>query len=66
MNMCLESMSLILRTLKLELGDAVEVHCSRERSRAAWKIIEEVLGRNVHEVFLILPAFSFLLYRVNI
>ncbi|KAH7532401.1 hypothetical protein FEM48_Zijuj04G0015700 [Ziziphus jujuba var. spinosa] len=31
------------RTPKQELGDAVEVHCSRERSRAAWKIIEEYL-----------------------
>ncbi|GLT61278.1 hypothetical protein SLA2020_339970 [Shorea laevis] len=31
------------RTLKLEQGDAHEVHCSRERSRAAWKIIEEYL-----------------------
>ncbi|GMY13187.1 hypothetical protein FCV25MIE_08426 [Fagus crenata] len=31
------------RTLKVEKGDAHEVHCSRERSRAAWKIIEEYL-----------------------
>ncbi|XP_012071275.1 uncharacterized protein LOC105633316 isoform X2 [Jatropha curcas] len=29
------------RTLKQEQGHAHEVHCSRERSRAAWKIIEE-------------------------
>ncbi|PON95259.1 Zinc finger, C2H [Trema orientale] len=27
----------------VETGDTVEVHCSRERSRAAWKIIEEYL-----------------------
>ncbi|BBH00489.1 C2H2-like zinc finger protein [Prunus dulcis] len=31
------------RTLKQELGDPPEVHCSRERSRAAWKIIQEYL-----------------------
>ncbi|KAF3444513.1 hypothetical protein FNV43_RR14205 [Rhamnella rubrinervis] len=31
------------RTLKQGHGDAFEVHCSRERSRAAWKIIEEYL-----------------------
>ncbi|KAF5457332.1 hypothetical protein F2P56_021441 [Juglans regia] len=32
-----------MRTLKLEQGDSHEVHCSRERSQAAWKIIEEYL-----------------------
>uniref|UniRef100_A0A5B6YJI0 C2H2-type domain-containing protein n=1 Tax=Davidia involucrata TaxID=16924 RepID=A0A5B6YJI0_DAVIN len=31
------------RTLKQEEQYAHEVHCSRERSRAAWKIIEEYL-----------------------
>ncbi|XP_057970431.1 uncharacterized protein LOC131159493 [Malania oleifera] len=31
------------RTLKQEPEHAHEVHCSRERSRAAWKIIEEYL-----------------------
>ncbi|KAJ4712504.1 C2H2-like zinc finger protein [Melia azedarach] len=31
------------RNLKQELGEAHEVHCSRERSRAAWDIIEEYL-----------------------
>ncbi|KAL6973099.1 hypothetical protein U1Q18_027273 [Sarracenia purpurea var. burkii] len=31
------------RTLKQEEQHAQEVHCSRERSRAAWKIIEEYL-----------------------
>uniref|UniRef100_A0A2N9FJD7 C2H2-type domain-containing protein n=1 Tax=Fagus sylvatica TaxID=28930 RepID=A0A2N9FJD7_FAGSY len=31
------------RTLKQEQEHAHEVHCSRERSRAAWKIIEEYL-----------------------
>ncbi|XWS44071.1 hypothetical protein CRYUN_Cryun15aG0013100 [Craigia yunnanensis] len=31
------------RTFKLEQEDAHVVHCSRERSRAAWKIIEEYL-----------------------
>lgn len=30
------------RTLKQEPGRAHEVHCSRERSRAAWGVIEEV------------------------
>ncbi|KAJ9135423.1 hypothetical protein P3X46_032609 [Hevea brasiliensis] len=29
------------RTLNQEQGNAHDVHCSRERSRAAWKIIEE-------------------------
>ena len=38
----------IFRELEEEVGGAVEIHCSRERSRAAWKIIEEVLERNVH------------------
>ncbi|XP_065627408.1 uncharacterized protein LOC136066655 [Quercus suber] len=34
----------MFRTLKLEQGNAAyEVHCSRERSRAAQKIIEEYL-----------------------
>ncbi|KAG8637701.1 hypothetical protein MANES_15G155700v8 [Manihot esculenta] len=33
----------VVRTLKQEQGNAHEVHCSRERSRAAWKIIEEYL-----------------------
>ncbi|KAE8021394.1 hypothetical protein FH972_007288 [Carpinus fangiana] len=37
------------RTLKLEQGDAHEVHCSRERSKAAWKIIEEYLMPFVEE-----------------
>lgn len=36
-------MCLIFRAIEEENGDNVEVHCSRERSRAAWKIIEEVL-----------------------
>nr|DAD30679.1 TPA_asm: hypothetical protein HUJ06_009530 [Nelumbo nucifera] len=31
------------RTLKQEQGHSPEVHCSRERSRAAWKITEEYL-----------------------
>ncbi|XP_048230367.1 uncharacterized protein LOC8260317 isoform X2 [Ricinus communis] len=31
------------RALQHEQGNAHEVHCSRERSRAAWKIIEEYL-----------------------
>lgn len=31
------------RPLKIEQEDAHVVHCSRERSRAAWKIIEEYL-----------------------
>lgn len=31
------------RTLKQEPGQAHEVHCSRERSRTAWDIIEEYL-----------------------
>ncbi|XP_058102121.1 uncharacterized protein LOC131246225 [Magnolia sinica] len=31
------------RTLKQDPGHSPEVHCSRERSRAAWKIIEEYL-----------------------
>ncbi|KAK9198177.1 hypothetical protein WN944_013360 [Citrus x changshan-huyou] len=31
------------RTLKQEPGRAHEVHCSRERSRAAWGVIEEYL-----------------------
>ncbi|OMO69108.1 hypothetical protein COLO4_29261 [Corchorus olitorius] len=31
------------RTFKQEQGNAHVVHCSRERSRAAWKIIEEYL-----------------------
>lgn len=31
------------RTLEEDVGDSVEIHCSRERSRAAWKIIEEYL-----------------------
>ncbi|KAL6997036.1 hypothetical protein U1Q18_007159 [Sarracenia purpurea var. burkii] len=31
------------RTLKQEEHGAHEVHCSRERSRAAWKVIEEYL-----------------------
>ncbi|XP_065877174.1 uncharacterized protein [Euphorbia lathyris] len=31
------------RTQKNQQGNAHEVHCSRERSRAAWKIIEEYL-----------------------
>lgn len=35
-------LSSILRTLKQEVGPKNEVHCSRERSRAAWKAIEEV------------------------
>ena len=34
--------TVIFRTLKQEEQHAHEVHCSRERSRAAWKIIEEV------------------------
>lgn len=38
-----KSLGLMLRTVKQEHGDAFEIHCSRERSRAAWKIIEEVL-----------------------
>ena len=42
----------MLRTLKQERGDALEVHCSRERSRAAWKIIEEVLQRKCAWSFL--------------
>ncbi|KAF2316502.1 hypothetical protein GH714_041843 [Hevea brasiliensis] len=33
----------MFRTLKQEQGNAHEVHCSRERSRAAWKIIEKYL-----------------------
>ncbi|KAB1217299.1 hypothetical protein CJ030_MR4G021022 [Morella rubra] len=33
----------VARTLKQELEHAHEVHCSRERSRAAWKVIEEYL-----------------------
>lgn len=39
------------RTLKQELGDPPEVHCSRERSRAAWKIIQEVWKKIVHKLF---------------
>lgn len=35
-------MDCIFRTLTQELPQIPEVHCSRERSRAAWKIIEEV------------------------
>ncbi|PKA61361.1 hypothetical protein AXF42_Ash020337 [Apostasia shenzhenica] len=31
------------RTLKQEVEQIHEVHCSRERSRAAWKVIEEYL-----------------------
>uniref|UniRef100_A0A2P2IPJ7 Uncharacterized protein MANES_15G155700 n=1 Tax=Rhizophora mucronata TaxID=61149 RepID=A0A2P2IPJ7_RHIMU len=31
------------RIIKQEQENMHEVHCSRERSRAAWKIIEEVL-----------------------
>lgn len=40
LEICIKS----FRTLKQEQGESFEVHCSRERSRAAWKIIEEVLG----------------------
>ncbi|XP_044461196.1 uncharacterized protein LOC123192636 [Mangifera indica] len=32
-----------VRNLNLESGQVLEVHCSRERSRAAWDIIEEYL-----------------------
>ncbi|KAF8390578.1 hypothetical protein HHK36_025105 [Tetracentron sinense] len=35
--------SVAARTLKQEQEHAHEVHCSRERSRAAWKIVEEYL-----------------------
>ncbi|KAJ8768084.1 hypothetical protein K2173_021024 [Erythroxylum novogranatense] len=31
------------RTLEQEQGNVHEVHCSRERSKAAWKIVEEYL-----------------------
>ncbi|KAG0461074.1 hypothetical protein HPP92_021069 [Vanilla planifolia] len=37
------------RTLKQEAGRRYEVHCSRERSRAAWKAIEEYLMPFVNE-----------------
>lgn len=33
----------MFRTLKQHQENAHEVHCSRERSRAAWKIIEKYL-----------------------
>lgn len=33
----------MLRNVKQDQDGVHEVHCSRERSRAAWKIIEEVL-----------------------
>lgn len=32
-----------LRNLKQVEEDVHEVHCSRERSRAAWNIIDEVM-----------------------
>lgn len=35
---------LVFRTVKQEEGHAHKVHCSRERSRAAWQAIEEVTG----------------------
>ncbi|KAL5581907.1 hypothetical protein UlMin_014349 [Ulmus minor] len=35
--------SVTSRTLKQDIGNTFEVHCSRERSRAAWKIIDEYL-----------------------
>uniref|UniRef100_A0A1D1Y929 Zinc finger C2H2 protein ECU10_0150 n=1 Tax=Anthurium amnicola TaxID=1678845 RepID=A0A1D1Y929_9ARAE len=37
------------RTIMQEVGSSHEVHCSRERSRAAWKIIEEYLMPFVEE-----------------
>lgn len=33
---------LMIRTVGQDQDGVHEVHCSRERSRAAWKIIEEV------------------------
>ncbi|KAL5555405.1 hypothetical protein UlMin_037641 [Ulmus minor] len=33
------------RTLKQDIGNTFEVHCSRERSKAAWQIIEEISTR---------------------
>ncbi|MBA0582732.1 hypothetical protein Gorai_024866 [Gossypium raimondii] len=37
------------RTLKQESHDTHEVHCSRERSRAAWQIIDDYLMPFVEE-----------------
>ncbi|TYI18040.1 hypothetical protein ES332_A07G063100v1 [Gossypium tomentosum] len=41
--------SLAARTLKQESHDTHEVHCSRERSRAAWQIIDDYLMPFVEE-----------------
>eukprot|EP00262_Sarcandra_glabra_P004776 TRINITY_DN16022_c0_g1_i1.p1 TRINITY_DN16022_c0_g1~~TRINITY_DN16022_c0_g1_i1.p1 ORF type:complete len:279 (+),score=49.54 TRINITY_DN16022_c0_g1_i1:40-876(+) len=38
-----ETAAVTARTLKQETTHGYEVHCSRERSQAAWKIIEEYL-----------------------
>lgn len=35
-------LKMVDRTLKQVEEDVQEIHCSRERSRAAWEIIEEV------------------------
>ena len=40
---------------KQDWNDAREVHCSRERSRAAWKIIEEV---SIQHLILMVMAFT--------
>ena len=49
-NICFGFVYLIFRTLEEEeTGDTVEINCSRERSRTAWKIIEEVLTWNVQQ-----------------
>ena len=37
-------MMLVFRAVKQEEGHAHKIHCSRERSRAAWQAIEEVTG----------------------
>lgn len=44
------ALELIFSTPEQDWNNAHEVHCSRERSRAAWKIIEEVFIRHLNVV----------------
>lgn len=44
------ALELMFSTPKQDFNNAHEVHCSRERSRVAWKIIEEVLNQPLNGV----------------
>lgn len=46
------ALELMFSTPKQDWNSAHEVHCSRERSRAAWKIIEEVFIQHLNGVSL--------------